>query len=201
MEIYMFSTFLSTFTQTSKVESGSQPDLLDKIEPYATGFKEIMSNYAGATFDNGLFRLHTTAEIPKWSQAVEETLPTLKGRLVCFAYDWLGRQFAFDKSRTDANQMLILLLEPGSGEVFEIPVSFGTFLNLEITEYRNDALASEFFQQWLNSGGAAPSHAECIGYKVPLYLGGSDTVENLELSDMEVYWSICAQTLNPEISS
>jgi hypothetical protein len=197
----MFSTFLSSFNQTSRVESSPQPDLLRKIEPYATGFKEIMSNYAGATFENGLFRLRTLPEIPKWTKTVEETFVEFKGRLVCFGYDWLGRHFALEKKRTDTNQMLILLLEPGTGEAFEIPVSFSTFLNQEITEYRNEALASKFFQQWLDSGGAPPSHAECIGYKVPLYLGGTDTVENLELSDMDVYWSICAQTLNAKISS
>ena len=27
-------------------------------------------------------------------------------------------------------------------------------------------------------------------YKVPLFMGGEDSVENLEDSDMEVYWGV-----------
>ena len=33
----------------------------------------------------------------------------------------------------------------------------------------------------------------CAGYKVPLFLGGDDIVENLEDSDMEVYWEVLTQ--------
>ena len=63
-------------------------------------------------------------------------------------------------------------------------------------EYGNDALASDLFSQWLESGGVAPQHDPCIGYKVPLFLHGSDTVDNLEVTDMDVYWSICGQALH-----
>ena len=34
---------------------------------------------------------------------------------------------------------------------------------------------------------------QCAGYKVPLFLGGEDSIHNLELSDIEVYWSLMAQ--------
>ncbi len=36
----------------------------------------------------------------------------------------------------------------------------------------------------------------CVGYKKPLFLGGSDTTDNLELAKLEVYWEISAQLLN-----
>jgi hypothetical protein len=32
-----------------------------------------------------------------------------------------------------------------------------------------------------------------VGYRVPLFLGGTDTVENLERGDMDVYWSLTSQ--------
>jgi hypothetical protein len=32
-----------------------------------------------------------------------------------------------------------------------------------------------------------------VGYRVPLFLGGSDTLENLEVTDLDVYWTICGQ--------
>jgi hypothetical protein len=36
---------------------------------------------------------------------------------------------------------------------------------------------------------------ECIGYRVPLFLGGSDTVENLEKVDLDVYWHLHGQLI------
>jgi hypothetical protein len=32
-----------------------------------------------------------------------------------------------------------------------------------------------------------------VGYGVPLFLGGQDVVDNLELTDLDVYWSVCGQ--------
>jgi Domain of unknown function (DUF1851) len=34
---------------------------------------------------------------------------------------------------------------------------------------------------------------QCTGYKVPLFLGGKDPAENLEVIDLEVYWSLSGQ--------
>lgn len=155
-----------------------------------------MLNHGGATFNNGLYRLHSVQNILKWTQLVEEEFTSYKDRAICFGYDWLGRHFALDKSRIENEQMLMLLFEPGVGEVMQIPVNFSTFHNEDLVDYQNEALASEFYTEWINTGGAMPSHAQCIGYKVPLFLNGTDTVDNLELSDMEVYWAICGQVLN-----
>lgn len=33
----------------------------------------------------------------------------------------------------------------------------------------------------------------CAGYKVPLFLGGSDSVDNLDLQDLAVYVSLSGQ--------
>ena len=34
---------------------------------------------------------------------------------------------------------------------------------------------------------------ECGGYRIPLFLGGADSLENMEVSDMEVYWDMTDQ--------
>jgi len=36
-------------------------------------------------------------------------------------------------------------------------------------------------------------YGECIGHKVPLFLNGSDTIDNYEVTDMEVYWELQCQ--------
>ena len=128
----------------------------------------------------------------RWTKTVEAAFPEYQGAIVCFGYDWLGRHFALD-TRSDEAQWPILLIEPGAGEAMQIPVSFADFHNVEVVEYAADALAEPFFEEWLSSGGASPRAAECIAYKTPLFLGGSDTIENLEVSDMDVYWHLCGQ--------
>jgi hypothetical protein len=53
----------------------------------------------------------------------------------------------------------------------------------------------DFHQRWLASGGATPGHTQCVGYRKPLFLGGADKLENLELSDLDVYWHLMGQLI------
>ncbi|MDH5601354.1 MAG: DUF1851 domain-containing protein [Gammaproteobacteria bacterium] len=192
----MYEPFLKIYKTSSQVENSPATELFNKIEPYADGFSSLMSGYGGTTFNNGLYRLHAAQDILKWTRLVEETFTDYKDRIICFGYDWLGRHFALDKSRVEKDQMLVLLLEPGTAEVMQIPANYSAFHNDELVHYQNEALASEFYSDWIHSSGEIPSNNQCIGYKVPLFLNGSDTIDNLELSDMEVYWSICGQIFN-----
>ena len=58
-------------------------------------------------------------------------------------------------------------------------------------------LASEFFNEWFEANGNfVLPHNKCVGYKVPLFLNGEDDIENLEVSDMEVYWEIMMPLMN-----
>jgi hypothetical protein len=40
------------------------------------------------------------------------------------------------------------MLEPGTGEVLEIPTTFMAFHEEELVDYQDAALAVEFFNQW-----------------------------------------------------
>jgi Domain of unknown function (DUF1851) len=168
---------------------------LAHLEPRAPGLVGFLSGHAGASFENGLYRIHSLGHMNKWTSIVAEAFPDFRQRVFCFAYDWLGRHFALDFGRQERMQNLVIMLEPGTGQALEIPANFIDFHNRELVEYRKEALASDFYRSWLSSGGAAPSPAECVGYSTPLFLGGADLVENLELVDMEVYWSIAGQLL------
>lgn len=74
-------------------------------------------------------------------------------------------------------------------------MTFGAFHDEELVEYRDAALASGFFGAWAKDQGAALplAHGDCVGYQVPLFLGGHDTVDNLEIIDLDVYWTTCGQ--------
>lgn len=87
------------------------------------------------------------------------------------------------------------MFEPGTGEALEIPCNIGTFHDEELIQYADAALASEFHERWLVSGGGAPKHEQCVGYKKPLFLGGADEIGNLHLSDIDVYWHLLSQLI------
>jgi len=181
-------------------DSGSPPasqdvTLLRGLEGRATGLSAFCRTYAGYSFERGLYRIHCVADMPKWTSIVTDAFPEFAQRVFCFACDWLGRHFALDKSRVDEDQYLIVMLEPGTGHALEIPANFHDFHHQELVKYGNEALAIDFFESWLSSGGESPATSECIGYIKPLFVGGEDAIENLELTDMEVYWSILGQLL------
>lgn len=87
------------------------------------------------------------------------------------------------------------MLEPGTGEALEIPADFDLFHDVELAQQADAAVAYTFYKQWLAHGGERPQYDQCIGYVRPLYLGGTDDVTNLEVSDLDVYWSLAAQLL------
>lgn len=155
-------------------------------------YDDFMKHCAGKSFLNGLYRVLKTEDIEKWTSIVCEAFPSYLGKISVFGYDWLGRCFALNLNRNS-----VLLFEPGTGEVLNIPADFTDFHNVEIAEYHADSLASEFFDEWREAnGGCVLPYGKCTGYKVPLFLSGEDVVENLEVSDMEVYWGLMAPLMN-----
>lgn len=190
----MFTRFLEEFRllPSEQVAGGAwrEPRLL-----VADGYEKLAERCAGCSFENGLYRLHDATSGPLAASWIAEAFPEFAGRACPFGYDWLGRQFALDTGRQQAGQPLVLLLEPGTGEGLEIPLTFGAFHDEELVEYRDAALASGFFDTWAQEHGAALPLARgtCVGYRVPLFLGGRDSVENLEVIDLDVYWTTCGQ--------
>ena len=73
---------------------------------------EFLEYCSGKSFLNGLYRIHNTADIPKWNDIAGRAFPEFAGIIKVFGYDWLGRHFA-----VDSRDNTILLLEPGTGEV------------------------------------------------------------------------------------
>jgi hypothetical protein len=86
------------------------------------------------------------------------------------------------------------MMEPGTGDALEVPWPFALF-HEQLNDLREPGLAAGFFSEWAraNPGLVPVKPGECVGYRVPLFLGGKDTVDNLEMIDLEVYWSMCGQ--------
>lgn len=151
----------------------------------------FMEKYSGRTFLGGLYRIHNKKDIKKWNNIIGKSFPAAYNNVEVFGYDWAGRNFAvYDETNT------VLIFEPGTGEAFDTGMDFFEFHDEEIPQNHTVCLMSEYFQEWKDSSNCNIAHDQCVGYKVPLFLNGKDEVENLEVSDMEVYWEIMMPLMN-----
>lgn len=182
--------FKAAFTITAdNAEQASRPAVDFDIR----NLEQILSALGGKTFDHGLYRVLRSDQIQLATQAMEGVFPEYRGRIVPFAFDWLGRHFASDRARVESGEPQVLMLEVGVGEAMEIPASVLDFHNLELVDYADDALAAPFWRQWRSENPTDLAFTDCVGYKVPLFLGGSDVLANLEVIDLSVYVEICGQ--------
>jgi len=188
----MFDSFESNFSPDFK--EASRKDSMIPISP-DLALSELINRFGGLSFENGLYRIIRDTDYDDWKNRVSFTFPQFADRISCFGYDWLGRVFAVDSKRFEQGAPGVVMFEPGTAEVLEIPANIETFHDEELIEYGEAALARDFHEQWLSSGGAKPGYLQCVGYKIPLFLGGADTVENLILSDLDVYWHIMGQLI------
>jgi hypothetical protein len=162
---------------------------------FGRGNKPQSQNQDGI-YLGGAYRLHHPSDVERFTRLAGAAFPTFADRIECFGMDWLGRQFATDRGRIEGGEPLVLMLEPGTGEALEIPVGVAAFHTQELIDEADAVAAVSFFANWISAGGARPGYDQCVGYKVPLFLGGADEVANLELTDLDVYWTLAAQLLS-----
>jgi Domain of unknown function (DUF1851) len=190
-----FETFTSNFRLLPEGqavgESWREPRLLA-----LDGYLALAIRFAGCTFDNGLYRFHDATSGRRAASWIAAAFPQFTKQACPFGYDWLGRQFSVDLDRMQDGQPLVLMLEPGTGLALEVPYTFRGF-HEEFFEEKEAALAASFFAEWaaVNFTLLPLQARDCLGYKVPLFLGGEDDVDNLGVVDLDVYWSMSAQLI------
>jgi hypothetical protein len=194
METSMFEQFRAKYSALRDAKTTGSAWYNERFSG-VEGYGEFVAEFAGASFVGGLYRVHDDQTGQLGLTLIAEAFPEFATRVCPFGYDWLGRQFAVDSGRISSGQPQVLLLEPGTGEALEIPLPFSIFHDEELVNHTNASLAAEFFQTWSASDNQPLPlrRDQCVGYKIPLFLGGQDVIENLELSDIDVYWSICGQ--------
>jgi hypothetical protein len=153
-------------------------------------FLELVEEFGGCVFEQGLYRIHVPEACETWSIEASEAFSEF-GKLAIFGQDWQGNQFGIKA----AGPSTVVLLQIGSGQAFEIADTLQQAHEVEFVEFADEALAIRLWQEWLASGGAIPKFDQCVGLINPLFLGGSNKVENLRLCDTEVYWDITSQLL------
>jgi hypothetical protein len=155
-----------------------------------------MTALGGVTLADGLYRVFSPSAVPAWTSTAMAAFPEFRARATVFAADWLGRLFAADPARANPDgEAQVLMLEPGTGEAREIPVSVGALHTSELLDATEALVAEPFYRAWRRASGDSKPLllTECVGYRVPLFLGGSDDEANLARTDMDVYWSLLGQ--------
>lgn len=188
----MFGTFQKSFSKDSALSIGNAENVRQSD---VAGWNDLVDQFGGISFERGLYRVIRALDVGEWNARVTVAFPEFNGRITCFGFDWLGRVFAVDSKRSERGQPGVVMFELGTGEALEIPCNIRTFHDEELIEYGDAALASGFYQQWLSNGGGAPQYGQCVGYKKPLFLGGVDELNNLEMSDIDVYWHLMGQLI------
>jgi hypothetical protein len=187
----MLTAMLQRFLETYPLSDG--PDLLPGI---ATTPAAVRRAAGGRTFASGLYRVHTEQSATQMARYLDAAFLHAAPHTAPYGYDWLGRQFC---ARHEGEDSPTLIFEPGTGEILDIPVPFSVIHEQEFVDFGDAALARGFFNAYLDAGGLPPRPEQCIGYRTPLFLGGADVLDNLELVDLDVYWHLSGQLIRVAI--
>jgi hypothetical protein len=196
-----FRKFVDTFLVDGKYDSLAKWESADTRRLFGYQpelFTALMNSVPVTSRGNGILKFLHVQSTPSafdWNSEAgwKSDWAKWKDRLQVFAYDWSGSQFGLDQDRRAGQELLVSILEPGTGQLLETPHTFEQFVTRALVEEADAALNRSFYYAWLRSGGPAPAPGECIGYKKPLFLGGQDAVDNLSLQPMEVYVSFSGQ--------
>jgi len=160
-------------------------------------YLELLKRYEGASFNNGVYRIVRSQDISLWIDCIASIFPDFSKRILPFGYDWLGRFYCLDLERIDNSKPLVLLFSGFTNEVMEIPANIVEFHDRVLIEQSDAALEGGKFFNYLNFSRATHLSADhCIDMVVPLYMGGTYTVENMKLAELPITWEINAQLLN-----
>ncbi|MFJ6946937.1 T6SS immunity protein Tdi1 domain-containing protein [Streptomyces wuyuanensis] len=149
---------------------------------------------AGRTLAHGFLRFHTPASACGAYEACAQLIEGLEGRYFPFAFDWTGRELLFDIRDPEARPRYVIMVDPAEGEHFRTSLGLDEFFEA-VADEDEDALAFPYFEEWraANPGTESLGFDQVVGYKVPLALGGDDSVANMELTDRQVYFELCTQ--------
>ncbi|MSS84581.1 hypothetical protein FYJ24_07355 [Actinomycetaceae bacterium WB03_NA08] len=153
------------------------------------------NGYCGVSLNQGMLRFHDAETGPLYRALVGEAFPDFAARGVdVLAFDWQGRQYATVDS--GGGESDIWVADIGRGSIDAV-CSVENFIAALKDDHAFDTVFErELLDQWRGMVGAENSvipFDSCVAYEVPIFLGGSEGVDNLEVADLEVNWTVGAQ--------
>ncbi|HZY36969.1 MAG TPA: T6SS immunity protein Tdi1 domain-containing protein [Mucilaginibacter sp.] len=182
------SVFKSTGTNNNYAEKYRNDGL--EVLQRLSELNAFFEQFGGRVFDNGLYKVHNQGSFYLWTDLTFDCFKKYKGNSYCFAFDWVGRQFAINYLNKTPR---ILLLDPATFEAFELESDIQTFHSEQLKDFKDGQLEFSKFKKFMSDSPDNLSFEKCAGFKLPLFLGGKDEIANLEVIDMEVYWGLSYQ--------
>lgn len=161
----------------------------------SSGVDELFAELGGAVFGEGAYRIHDPDLVAGWTDLAVEAFPSLKDTILCFASDWLGRQFAVSTRNVPSGRSGVVLVDIHWDEVVFLAVDVEQLHGRLLADDPRQVLALSRYADWRAAGGAIPRATQCVDFTVPVYLGGADDVSNMSINDFEVVWGIGGQLL------
>lgn len=165
-----------------------------------TGFWEgfARAGYCGRSFNLGLIRFHDSDSGPQYRQQVLDAFPELDAaKTDVLAFDWNGRQVV-TQGQDDDGEYSLLLADIGAGLVSEF-LTADELAGMLKVDHGAIAFDEALYLAWKQSLGVADQGIEftdCVELISPEYLGGQRTIDNLQLTDLDVSWTMGVQIWN-----
>lgn len=177
----------ASFTKNLKTTSTSA-DVTEDLWRYPVELQDFLQQFSGHVFNGGIYRIFGDAARQDISESITVAFPSEKGKFIAIGADWLGRIVAL---RTEG-VATVMLFDPGTAQMSDSCLTLHQVHETFFANKLENMLAELFFEDWLKEGNESPGYGKCAGYKIPLFLGGIDEFENMEISDLSVYWHICS---------
>lgn len=154
----------------------------------------VARGWCGASFGGGLIRFHDAHSGPIARDNICAAFGLSPDEVGWVAFDWLGRQIGFvipEGMGVDVTMAVVAdigmgrLATAGGAEAFLDGVQSGT-----IADNLNQSAFAEFLA-FARVGRL--NFDQCVGFKHPPFLGGGGELSNLEVSDLDVYWTLMGQ--------
>src|SRR5919106_3359108 len=112
-----YGRFLNEFLEPVR-DASEAP--IDTSSHQSLEIGQFMEQFAGASFREGLYRVHSATTLAQVVEGFTFGFPAYAEQVLLFGYDWLGRQFGFPTSDPSGSQPRVILFEPGVGKAFDI---------------------------------------------------------------------------------
>ncbi|NKE10538.1 T6SS immunity protein Tdi1 domain-containing protein [Kocuria sp. CPCC 104605] len=149
-------------------------------------------DWCGASLNRGLLRVHNDETGAEATSQLHDAFGEGSTDLVVFATDWQAIHYAAGVLEDGTTVVVAGDIASASLEVIAPLDEFLTFVT-------TDRKAEQYFDRddfnrfRLKNRLLGLQFNECASYKTPPMLGGQNTIENRDLTDLEVHWGLFGQ--------
>lgn len=161
-------------------------------------FTVFMAERARSSVGNGVLRFllpNTEPSLIGWNdrQGWRSDWPSVEAG-TAFASDWRGGIYLLGKNKKIRDgEPPVVFLDPAAAEVVVLDCTFGEFLGEVMAADWPNLLEADRLDAWRAAGGETPSPDQCVSPKIPLFLGGSTEIADLEVGSLVIAVSLAGQ--------